>query len=61
MKKVLEQGEFCQIAEVTLSDGSKVYNVRLGKSGQCTAELCCEDREHADTLFFQIEKCTGVI
>ena len=58
MKKVLEQGEFCQIIEETLSDGSKVYNVSIGKDGSF---LCCQDLEHAEALFSQIEKCTGVI
>jgi len=61
LKKVLEQGEFCQLVEVTLTDHSKVYNVRVGKPEQCTAELCCEDMEHAEALFSQIEKCSGVI
>lgn len=59
--KVLEQGEFCQIVEGTLSDGSKVYNIKLGKPERCHALLCCQDMEHAEALFSQIEKCAGVI
>jgi hypothetical protein len=60
IKEVIGGSALVLVEEETLSDGSKVYNVRLkpsAKYGYTMNELQCIDKEHAFRLFSMIGEC----